>query len=317
MALTPGRLSLGKRGTVMIRVAFLFALAVLATGSVTPASVQAPDLETVLSRAGEYVARYEPALGTVIAEEVYTQNDRVPDLQRRDGARGGGSVSFRYQRRRLRSDFLMIRLASQGDQWMGFRAVVDVDGRPVRDRLERLQEALEGSAETLVSRWRKLAEESARYNIGSFLRSTNVPTFALTILRDEHRRRFEFERVDEERVEGLNVWVIQFREWASPTLISDLRGGDVSARGRMWIDPLEGRLVRTEVLTGDDDSQMRSRTTVRYRPEGDLGIWVPWDMQERYESRDGRRFDATASYSNFQQFNVTVGTSVSQTPLPE
>ena len=205
----------------------------------------------------------------------------------------------------------MIRLASQGDQWMGFRAVVNVDGRPVPDRLERLQDTLEGSAETVVARWRKIAEESARYNIGGFLRSTNVPTFALTILRDDHRHRFEFERVDDERVGGLNVWVIQYREQVTPALIGDLSGGDVFVHGRMWIDPVDGRLVQTEVLTGDDDSQMRSQTTVRYRPDGELAIWVPYDMREHFESGDGRRLDATASYSNFQQFNVTVGTSVS------
>ena len=50
---------------------------------------------------------------------------------------------------------------------------------------------------------------------------------------------------------------------------------------------------------------------------GDLGIWVPYDMEERYESRDGRRLEATSSYSNFQQFNVDIGISVSQRPLPK
>ena len=279
-------------------------------------AIQAPELETVLSRAGEYVERYERALGTVIAREVYTQTDRVPDIDVITGGRGAPLRSFRYQRRRLLSDFLMIRSASQGGRWRGFRAVVEVDGRPVRDRLERLQETFAGSAETLVARWRKLAEESARYNIGSFLRSTNVPTFALTILRDEHRHRFEFERVGDERVEGLNVWVIQYRERVTPTLIADLRGGDVFAHGKMWIDPVDGRLVLTEVLTGDEDSPMRSQTTVRYRPDAELGIWVPYDMQERYESRDGRSLEATASYSNFQQFDVSVETSVSPPPLP-
>ena len=289
----------------------------LALMGLTVYAIQAPELETVLSRAGEYIERYEPALGTVIAREVYTQTERVPDLQRSLGARGAAALLFRYERRRLLSDFLMVRPASQGDRWMGFRAVVEVDGRPVRDRLERLQETLEGSAETVVARWRRLAEESARYNIGSFLRSTNVPTFALTILHDEYRHRFEFERVDDERVEGLNVWVIQYRERVTPTLIADLRGGDVFARGRIWIDPVDGRLVRTEVRTGDGDSPMRSQTTVSYRPDGELGIWVPYNMQERYESRDGRRLDATANYSNFQQFNVSVGTAVSQPPLPK
>ena len=281
------------------------------------ASAQSPELETVLSRAGEYIERYEPALGTVIAREVYTQTDRVPDLERSLGLGGAPARSFRSQRRRMLSDFLMVRPASPGDRWMGFRAVVEVDGRPVRDRLERLQATLEVSTETLVARWRKLAEESARYNIGSFIRSTNVPTFALTILRDEYRHRFEFEHVDDERVEGLNVWVIQYRERATPTLIDDGRGGNVFAHGRMWIDPVDGRLARTEVLTGDGDSPMRSQTTVRYRPDDELGIWVPYGMQERYEGRNGQRLEATASYSNFQQFNVSVGTSVSQPPLPK
>ena len=297
----------------MTRVVLLFPLVVLATGGVTPAQAQSPELETVLSRAGAYVERYEPALGTVIAREVYMQTDRVPEVLGRSGGRGAPLTSFRYQRRRLLSDFLMLRLQSRADQWMGFRAVVEVDGRPVRDRLERLQDMLEGSVETVVARWRTLTEQSARYNIGSFLRSTNVPTFALAILRAEHRHRFEFEHVDDERVEGLNVWVVEFRERVTPTLISDLRGGDVFAHGRLWVDPLDGRLVRTEVLTGDD-SPVRSQTTVRYRLDSDLGIWVPSDMQERFESRDGRRLEANASYSNFQQFNVSVGASAPSPP---
>ena len=69
----------------------VLSLVVLATGSAAPASAQSPELETVLSRAGEYVERYEPALGTVIAREVYTQINRVPDLRRG----GGGGVSRR------------------------------------------------------------------------------------------------------------------------------------------------------------------------------------------------------------------------------
>ena len=297
----------------MTRVVLFFSLVVLANGGVAPARAQSPELETVLSRAGEYIDRYEPALGTVIAREVYTQTDRVPELLGRSGGRGASLASFRYQRRRLLSDFLMLRLQSRADQWMGFRAVVEVDGRPVRDRLERLQDTLEGSVDTVVERWRTLTEQGARYNIGSFLRSTNVPTFALAILRAEHRHRFEFEHVDDERVEGLNVWVVEFRERVTPTLISDLRGGDVFAHGRLWVDPLDGRLVRTEVLTGDD-SPVRSQTTVRYRLDSDLGIWVPSDMQERFESRDGRRLEANASYSNFQQFNVSVGASAPSPP---
>ena len=279
-------------------------------------AMQTPELEAVLSRASEYVESYERALGTVIAREVYVQ--RVPIRSVGSMPEGPGLAgSFRtrsrlqYQERRLLSDFMMVRLPSEGDQWMGFRAVVEVDGRAVRDRVERLQELLEGSEEEAIERWRKLSEESARFNIGRVIRSTNVPTFALLVLRDEYLDRFEFKRIGNKRVEGLDVWVISYRERATPTLITDLDGGDVFAHGRMWIDPVDGRLVRTEMRTGGEDSELRAEITVRYRPNAELGIWVPRDMKERYQARGGQ-MEATAEYSNFQQFKVSVDTSLSR-----
>ena len=78
----------------------------------------------------------------------------------------------------------------------------------------------------------------------------------------------------------------------------------------MWIDPVDGRVVRTEVRTGGKHSALRSEITVRYRLNAELGIWVPRDMKERYKIGDGQ-IEATAKYSNFQQFQVSVGTSLS------
>ncbi len=279
-------------------------------------ATQAPELETVLSRASEYVQSYERALGMVIAREEYVQrapitvvsSDSPPILGVAPSSFRSG-FNFQYQERRLLSDYMMVHLPSEGDQWMGFRAVIEVDGSPVRDRLERLQEILEGPVEAAVGRWRRLSEESARYNIGNVIRSTNVPTFALLVLRDEHLGRFEFERIGKDRVEGLDVWVISYRERGTPTLITDLHGGDVLTHGRLWIDPVDGRLVRTEVRTGGEDSELRSVVTVRYQPNAELGIWVPRDMKERYDSGGGQ-IEATAKYSNFQQFKVSVDTSL-------
>ena len=275
-------------------------------------AIQAPDLETVLSRASEYVHSYERALGMMIAREEYVQ--RVPMQSAPTVVLGGDGWGrfppLEYQTRRLVSDFLMVRLASAGDRWVGFRSVLEVNGSAVRDRQERLHAVLGDSVATVVERWRTLAQESARYNIGGVARSTNVPTFPLLVLRDEHRSRFEFERIDDARVEGVRVWVIRYRETTGPTIITDLRGRDVFTHGRLWIDPVDGVLVRTEMLTGDDDSELRSEITVRYRPDDELGLWLPRDMKERYESRDGRAFEATAEYSNFQQFNVSVETDL-------
>lgn len=275
-------------------------------------SIQFLDLETVLSKSSQYIQDYERRLGIVIARETYVQ--RIPIESNPDMAisniTGDLWAGFRlpkYHELHMLSDFLMVQLEGEDDRWMGFRAVVEVDGRVVRDRLERLREVLEGPLETAIERWRKVAQESARYNIGGFSRSTNVPTFAFLVLRDEHRQRFEFERIGDERIEDVNVWVIRYRERESPTLIRDpQQQEDVFIYGRLWIDPTDGRLIRTEVRTGDENSDMRSEITVRYQPNAELGIWVPMEMKESYETNDGHYLEATATYSDFQQFRVGV-----------
>ena len=53
----------------MKHVALLFSLVVLATGSVVPASAQSLELETVLSRAGEYVEQYYTRTQSLLVEE--------------------------------------------------------------------------------------------------------------------------------------------------------------------------------------------------------------------------------------------------------
>lgn len=267
---------------------------------------QEPELEIVLSRASAYVESYEESLGMMIAREEYRQ--RVPPIS--DWGRLGRKVYISDEHKRhLLSDYMMMRLPSEeGDRWGGFRAVIEVDGRPVSDRLERLQTIFDDSMEETLELWRMLSAESARYNIGGVTRNVNVPTFALLILREENRHRFEFERIDDDRVEGLDVWVLEYEERATPTLITN-REEDVFAHGRMWVDPVDGRIVRTEVRTYDEANDLHSEIRVRYQPNDELGIWVPRDMRERYEL--GReRIEGDAKYSNFQQFDVTVGTSI-------
>ena len=283
-----------------------------------PLDGQEPTLATVLSRAALYVEQYERDLGTLIAEEGYVQRAPLENPQFSSPSRGGFYRPSNYERRRMRSDFLMLRLASAGEQWVGFRVVVEVDGRTIRDRMERLQSVLGGTREMALDQWRALAEESARFNIGSIIRNTNVPTFALVILKSEYQDRFEFEHVDDDEVEGLDVWVIWYRERRSPTLIADpFRRADVPVHGHLWVDPADGRLVRTELRTGDDRAAFRSEITVRYQPNDDLGVWVPRDMRERYDGREGMLFEGNATYSDFQQFGVSVDTAVpEETPVP-
>lgn len=274
------------------------------------------DLEAVLARATEYVHTYQRDLGMVIAREVYVQSMPVASqasLPAAPGLAGNIRAPMRLEshERKMVSDYMMVRLPGDDEQWTGFRAIVEVDGRTVDDRVERIQGLFEGSEAEAVDRWRKLSQESARYNIGAVNRNTNVPTFALLVLEGGNPDSFDFERIENDRVDGLDVWVIAYRELASPTLITGRNGEDIAAYGRLWVDPVDGRVVRTEVRTGEPNSELQSEVTVRYRLNEELGIWVPRDMKERYKVGD-TRIEATAKYTDFQRFNVSVDTDVAK-----
>ena len=152
-----------------------------------------------------------------------------------------------------------------------------------------------------------MAEESARFNLGDVLRSTNVPTFALVVLHREHRDRFEFKHVDDGRIEGRRVWVIEFEEVRGPTLIIDpIKGINVPTHGRLWVDPTDGLIARSEMKTGRPEGELESDITVRYQPQTDLGVWVPRDMRESYKSRGQNLFEGHARYSDYQRYGVSV-----------
>lgn len=285
--------------------ASVVATALVCGGSITSptASSQSPTLGDVLARAAQYVATYDRALGTIIAEERYEQ--RVADIRLAFPA-GRQPITRRLEWRRLRSDFLILRLPGDDDVWLGFRDVFEVDGKPVRDRQERFQRLFQDTPERTVEALRRLSDESARFNIGGVRRNINVPTFALTVLRAEHQPRFAFEKREDGRLRGQDVWVVAFREQTSPTLIRNERGEDVASYGRIWIASRDGLVVRTELEATAEKGQLRSRIAVEFASNRRLGLWVPADMEEDYEAPNVGSIEARARYSNFRRFEVTV-----------
>ena len=75
------------------------------------------------------------------------------------------------------SEFAIVKAAGRVG-WSGFRDVVEVDGKPVSDRRDRLLSLLTGPAGG-EAELRRIADESARYNVGPVIRNFNVPTTAL------------------------------------------------------------------------------------------------------------------------------------------
>ncbi len=81
-----------------------------------------------------YVEAFQQNFGSVVAEERYEQRlRRVPNPTNTSvQQRGGGGP----QETTLVSDFLLVEVKGEG--WLPFRDVFERDGKPVRDREERL-----------------------------------------------------------------------------------------------------------------------------------------------------------------------------------
>ena len=131
--------------------------------------------------------------------------------------------------------------------WGTFRDVFEVDGRKVHEAEGRLEALFSGGgAAARGSRARAILDESARYNIGPVVRNVNFPTLALVFLHPRNQHRFEWKRGGTRRFGATLGVEVEFEEKARPTLVDKDGKGDLPARGRFWIDPGRGTVLRSE-----------------------------------------------------------------------
>jgi hypothetical protein len=193
--------------------------------------------------------------------------------------------------------------------WAFFRDVREVDGDPVGDREERLEQ-LFPSGLTVAGRERaqQILEESARYNLGR-RRTVNCPTVALSFLHPRNQPRFAFRLDGREEKEGTPTWKVGFKERERPSLTRTSRGEDVPARGLLWIEAGSGALVasRLELRPPGLGPVVIETGYVR---DDRLGVWLPTEMREGYgnRSRSGseERVEAVARYSGWRRAQVEV-----------
>ena len=285
-------------------------LALVALGTPPQVFAEEVSLKIVMQRAGVYVKEFRRQLSSLVAEESYVQG--VTPLIARPARPTPPTIH-----RELRSDFLLVWPAG-ADRYVEFRDVFEVDGKPVRDRQERLTALfLDGSASGARPRIQRIIDESARYNIGTIERNVNTPTLPLLFLEPDNQPRFRFKRVSAQapaitrtpREPSANftivteVWVVEYEEVQHRTLIRTTEGRNIPARGRFWIEPATGRVLMSELTA--DSSAVRATIDVSYQSEPLLGFLVPIEMRERYEGRrDGTLIEGNATYGNFRQFQV-------------
>ena len=266
-----------------------------AVTTAAPSHLDDQSLKTVLARVANYLTAYERQATAIVLEESYRQRLTVE--------RGGPPET-----RRLRSDTLLISDAEL--EWMGFRDVFEVDGRPTRDRDERLTKLFLGERSGALEQARRIAVESSRYNLNAshviVERSINMPMTALRFLVGEHQWRSEFKSLGVKNIDGAEMILLEFNEREKPRMITT--GDDSPASGFFWIDPRTGAIVKSELLLDVRNDTYKLNLTVRVRVsfarDPKLEMWLPVEMDEEY--RTGRvQITGTATYSNPRRFGVT------------
>jgi hypothetical protein len=265
-----------------------------ASPPVPGSSARSPELEMLLGKLSDYVQAYTGHYSALVAEESYHQ-----------------SVPLERRQRRLRSDLLFIR-SEPSAEWVSFRDVFEVDGRPVRDRELRLEKLFLAPAPEARARLEAIRDESARYNLSPIVRNINVPLYPLKILLPENLARFVFSLGQAAQVDGTKVRSVRFTEVGRPALVRDLEGHDVPLQGRFLVEPATGAIIESTVSAGL--TTYFASIVVRYARNAKMGLWVPAEMKERYSAvvqggtmrQTGESLlEATARYSNFRRFQVS------------
>lgn len=259
---------------------------------------QAFTLEQLLDRSSAYVEDLVAKFSRVVAEEQYTQEYLIASPEGSGRVPGAPKVA---ERRTLKSDLLLVKPAGL-DQWFIFRDVFEVDAREVRDRENRLAKLFLESRDTVtaIERAHEIARASAQFNIRQ-IGTVDNPMLALGFLQRVYRARFRFTLRGRDAEAGPDVWILEYRETARPTLMRGTDNKDVFARGRYWVDAASGRIARTEVVFNTLGSE--SSVTTSFALDERLSAHVPVEMRfkrgaVKYEVR------GTATYGRFRQFEV-------------
>jgi hypothetical protein len=270
----------------------LLAVAVVAAAIPFSAASDKPSLKDVVRRVTQYVDEYGAKASIVVATERYAQAST--------GSGGGGD-----QKRVLVADFAIVK-AEANHTWIGFRDVIEVDGKPLPDRENRLIDVLMSSSGSFDEA-RRISDESARFNIGGLLRNFNVPTTVLFFFARENVDRFKFSRKDPRQDAA---WEIQFREVYRPTLIRAPDGVSVPAEGTIWVNPTDGTILRTHLRVAPPRERSAAglaEIDVTFQRVDSLAMWLPASMDETYLDLRGQTTHTTghAEYSNYRRFETS------------
>jgi hypothetical protein len=246
------------------------------------AGAQTPRVDELIPKATEYAHHFIGRFSNVVAEERYEQEITVP-----------------RRKRVLTSDFLLVRYP--GDAvWQAFRDVAEVDGKPVRDREDRMMKLFLEPSSSALRRAAELAGASSRHNLLD-IGTLNNPLLVLSFLQQQYVDRFRFNLAGLDKKLGPDVRTVRFVEFRVPTILKLNASNDLASRGLIWIEETTGRVVKTELQVGGSVSPIR--VTTHFALDEELGINVPTVMEDWYPQGTGE-FRGKATYGKFRRFEI-------------
>ena len=255
-------------------------------------TAQGERADLIRERLDQYLIGYEPALSTVIADELMTQ--RTQDRR------------WVVNNRRIRSEVAFLSLPG-GTGWMGFRRVVEVNGKAIKDSSSAtLGELMSQGRSNDYEQARALLAASAAHNLGA-PRTINLPNLPLELLHPRHRRRFSHEIFARDKLRGVPTVLLRLTEQNSPTIIRQADGGDMKTVVWAWVEPNTGRLLRAQVDARDARMGVGSFSAeirVDFKDEKKLGMLVPDSMTETFFVDRGSG-SGSAKYSNYRRFETS------------
>jgi hypothetical protein len=244
----------------------------------------------VRERVAAYVQRFVDDLTNVVAEERYVQEFRLA-----------------LDRRRLRSDLLLVKYPGEERRYQTFRDVLEVDGRPLRDQQARITQLFLEPFASAVKRAGEIEEASFRQ---SLRRGRLVdPLQAISYLQAFYQPQFAFSVAPADPRAGADVIELHFTQ-LTPAGVSL-----IPLRGKALVVEHTGRVIKTE-LTAGSGFNVRV-TTTEFGFNAALRIDVPVRLRDEMAVSGGDEFIGTAEYANFRRFQVRAEEEIQVPAKPE
>lgn len=222
---------------------------------------KAPALPDLLKLAADSVAQYARQLGTVAADEEFTQYET-----------SSGRMSTP---KRLNS---VVVLYPQADgAIVDFRDLVGIDTVPVRPKDDRLAALFKSPSDASLATAQEMTEAAVRAYFSPNLHLLDRPLLALDLIREANQQNSTFKVDGMKKMDGAEVAVLKFSEKGTGHLMNE-----ASAIGRIWLEPGSGAIHQTEL--GFISKAANITSTVKFTKDAALGLFVPTELFEQVQA---------------------------------